>query len=146
MDDILCEDLGSDFKSLKLEFRSNIKQKWPLFEPLKISLRMVEFNKQLNQFNDSIIIQVEEDGKSVDLREIFAQTSNSENNAADSVHVKIFFQKNGIAMPLSDDKQTIMRECKIKEGDTLHIEICDENTTHLEIVKDSLLLKNLMKC
>ena len=103
---------------------------------------MVEFNKELNPFNDLIIIQVEEDCKSVDLRKVFAQTSNQcVNNAADSLHVKIFLQKDDIAMQLSEDKQTIMRDCKIKEGDTLHIEICNENTTHLENVKDSLLLK-----
>ena len=90
-------------ESLKLEFRSVIKQEWAIFEPLKISLRMVEFNKELNQFTDSIIIQVE-DGKIGDLRRIFTQTSDKcANNEADSLRERIFLQKDGIGMLLSDE-------------------------------------------
>ena len=99
MDDVLCADLDSDFKSLKLEFRNDIKQEWAIFESLKISLRMVESNKESNQFNDSIIIQVTEDGKIGDLHKIFAQTSDKcVNNEANSLRVRIFLQKDGIAM------------------------------------------------
>ena len=144
MNDILCEDLDSDFKALLLEFRSDLNLQWKKFEPLKISVRMVELNNKTMEFNDSIIVQVKEDGKIGDLRQIFSENLLSCKNSRENyLSVRIFHQVSGIAMLLSDDNETIMRGCKIKEGDTLHVEVCDNSNgaTHLDNVKDSLLLK-----
>ncbi|ETO20273.1 hypothetical protein RFI_16943 [Reticulomyxa filosa] len=122
----------ADVEHLWLETRTSEEEPFPVYEPARMELRMVELDVEKMELKPELIVFVPEDGTVRDLRQACADMM----GLIDPTHLRLVFQSQDTAALWINDNLKLKVDQRLRPGDTIHVERCDNYLTG-----DSVLLK-----